>query len=351
MRHAATTTILLSLLAAAPAVAAGQSTLEDTQRLPPVWTGIPWSIEVRVGPLLGRAADHAGAGLTADPSVRAALALPGRLVAEMRYATQPEELGGRDEVEGSLRTTLLGEDRGHALDLGIEGRVATGSEMAAATATAARWLGPLRVGATAGAIAGDDRIRPLAGAGALWHPAPGRLPIALTADVVTPLDPDDGESAAWTAGIQLGVAFTPHTLSAFATNAGNSLPGRVTGTDRIRVGIELTGHVPAGRFLSRYVERETARESVRPEAAAERVVSVPIREYRYAPARIEISAGTAVEWTNHDDVTHTATADDNSWSSGGLQQGESWRAVFTEPGLYPYHCGPHPYMRGVVVVR
>jgi plastocyanin len=351
MRHIAAIRMISLVVAVAPAAAAGQSALEQTTGLPHLWTGVPWSLEMTTGSLLGRSTHGATTGLAADPSVRAALALPGRLVAEVRYAPQPTEIGGRDEVEGSLRASALGADRGHAFDLGFEGRVSTGSELTAASAMAGRWLGPVRLAAMAGAIAGDERVRPVLGAGALWHPAPGRLPIAVAADAVAPLRLDDGESVAWTAGIQLGVSFTPHTVSVFATNGGTSLVGRMAGTDQVRLGIGLTGHVPVGRFLGRYVEREVSRGAVLEEVDAEPVVVVAIREYRYAPTRIEIDAGTAVEWINDDRMVHTASADNGTWGSGGLQQGESWRAVFTTPGIYPYHCGPHPYMRGVVVVR
>jgi plastocyanin len=73
--------------------------------------------------------------------------------------------------------------------------------------------------------------------------------------------------------------------------------------------------------------------------------------YLYAPKRLVIEAGTTVEWTNRDEMVHTVSADDGSWDSGAIRPGESWRATFTEPGVYPFHCGPHPFMKGVVVVR
>jgi plastocyanin len=39
------------------------------------------------------------------------------------------------------------------------------------------------------------------------------------------------------------------------------------------------------------------------------------------------------------------------YSSRLFAQGESWSAKFDKPGRYAYICDPHPYMRGVVVVR
>lgn len=345
--------ILALSLAVPDAGAAAQSTLERPVAGPDVSIGVPWTLDVGVGPLLQR---RSGTGLDADPMVRAALVLPNRWVAEVRYAPQPVEIGGADDLEGAVRAAWLRQANGHWLDAGMEGRYSAGSEAVLIGVVGARWLGPLRAVASTRALfptEGDTRLA--LGASGVWHPAPGRLPIALAADVSALTDRRAGEAIAWTAGVQVGVAFTPHTLSIFATNAGNSMLGRLTGTDPVRLGLEVTGHVPIGRLFGFHVDRQTARASVR-EAGADVAgvqadVVIPIREYRYDPVRIEVPAGATVEWVNRDRVTHTATADDRSWNSGGLEQGERWRAVFTEPGTYPYHCGPHPYMRGVIVVR
>lgn len=354
MRHAVTILTLILLGGIPPDNAAGQSALEWPPALPHSWADIPWSVEVGISTLLDRRGAEASPGLTADPAVRATLVLPRRTAVEVRYAPQPLETGGHDELELAARTLLLGSDRDHRVDLAVEGRVATGTEQALGGLTAARWLGPLRLAATAGALAdlgaGGD-ARAVAGAGAVLHPAPGRMAIALAGDAATTLGGAERGRVAWSAGLQVGLAYTPHTLSLFLTNAGNSLAGRYQDSGSVRLGVELTGQLPLGRFLGLYPDRRVAGEAVQPAPRAQPVVEVAIREYRYLPARIEIHAGTAVRWSNEDDVIHTATAHDGAWDSGGLERGESWTATFSEPGIYPYYCGPHPYMRGVVIVR
>jgi plastocyanin len=45
------------------------------------------------------------------------------------------------------------------------------------------------------------------------------------------------------------------------------------------------------------------------------------------------------------------TANDKSFDSGLLQPGKTYRRTFDTPGQYPYYCLPHPFMKGVVVVR
>ncbi|MCP8315647.1 MAG: hypothetical protein H3Z51_02130, partial [archaeon] len=37
--------------------------------------------------------------------------------------------------------------------------------------------------------------------------------------------------------------------------------------------------------------------------------------------------------------------------SGPLYQGQSFSYTFTEPGVYVYHCDPHPYMVGTIIVQ
>jgi nitrite reductase (NO-forming) len=45
------------------------------------------------------------------------------------------------------------------------------------------------------------------------------------------------------------------------------------------------------------------------------------------------------------------TADDGAFDSGNVDPGQSWRRRFDTPGTYPFHCTPHPFMKGVIVVR
>ena len=76
-----------------------------------------------------------------------------------------------------------------------------------------------------------------------------------------------------------------------------------------------------------------------------------MRGFAYTPGRIEVVAGTTVEWKNEDPMAHTVTAADGSWDSGLTQPAPVWRRVFDTPGTYPFACTPHPFMKGTVVVR
>lgn len=78
---------------------------------------------------------------------------------------------------------------------------------------------------------------------------------------------------------------------------------------------------------------------------------VDIKDFAYTPIHLYVPEGTVVTWTNYDAVQHTVTADDSSFYSGLLSQGQSWSYTFPTVGNYFYHCTPHPYMTAMVHVR
>ena len=77
---------------------------------------------------------------------------------------------------------------------------------------------------------------------------------------------------------------------------------------------------------------------------------VTIAGFAFDPADLEVAAGTEVTWTNDDSAPHTATADDGTFDTGTLEQGDSGSATFDEPGDFPYHCAIHPDMTGTITV-
>ncbi|HEV2127068.1 MAG TPA: cupredoxin domain-containing protein [Thermomicrobiales bacterium] len=106
------------------------------------------------------------------------------------------------------------------------------------------------------------------------------------------------------------------------------------------------------------VRGEVAATSASPEAspaaatpaAAGGEAAVTIVDFSFDPAEIEVAVGTTVTWTNEDSVPHTATAEDGTFDTGALNQGESGSHTFDTPGEYPYICSFHPNMHGVVIV-
>jgi plastocyanin len=90
-------------------------------------------------------------------------------------------------------------------------------------------------------------------------------------------------------------------------------------------------------------------------ALGPRKIVVPISSYQFLTDTLRVSRGTTVTWVNCDAIAgqdfHTSTSDTGVWSSPSFVVGENFQRTFTEPGTFPYHCVPHPGMRGVVIVQ
>lgn len=85
-------------------------------------------------------------------------------------------------------------------------------------------------------------------------------------------------------------------------------------------------------------------------ASAEGGATVDIKDFRFNPDMVEITAGSQVTWTNQEVVVHTATADEDAFNSADLSKGDSFSFTFDEPGEYTYFCQYHDNMQGTVVV-
>jgi plastocyanin len=85
---------------------------------------------------------------------------------------------------------------------------------------------------------------------------------------------------------------------------------------------------------------------------AEPTVVVDIRDYRFVPPTLKIRTGTTVRWTNSEKrTTHSILfAGAGGVESERLFPGDSWERRFERPGSYPYTCGPHPEMKGLIEV-
>ncbi|HVV35031.1 MAG TPA: cupredoxin family copper-binding protein [Acidimicrobiales bacterium] len=75
-----------------------------------------------------------------------------------------------------------------------------------------------------------------------------------------------------------------------------------------------------------------------------------IAHFTYTPTDIRIHAGDTVVWRNDDDTIHTVTASRAEFTSGSIGKGQSYSVKFNAPGVYPYFCEPHEFMRGFVSV-
>lgn len=96
-------------------------------------------------------------------------------------------------------------------------------------------------------------------------------------------------------------------------------------------------------------------------------VTIDIEDFKYSKPNIKIKKGTKVTWTNRDTIEHNVMMDHQDSDSAHdaptkdevksnvlagpmLAKGESYSFTFNDVSAAPYHCSPHPYMKGSVTV-
>ena len=83
-------------------------------------------------------------------------------------------------------------------------------------------------------------------------------------------------------------------------------------------------------------------------------VVVGIIDFTFVPALVTVPRGATVTWINCEStigLAHTATADGGGFGSPLFTPGETFSQTFATAGNNPYHCEPHPFMQGQVVVE
>lgn len=87
-------------------------------------------------------------------------------------------------------------------------------------------------------------------------------------------------------------------------------------------------------------------------ACAGETVRVGMDKMLFMPRVLKVKPGTTVEWVNDEKRTsHSVLFEKEGLAeSDRLFPGESWKRSFDKVGLYPYRCGPHPEMTGVIEV-
>ncbi len=86
----------------------------------------------------------------------------------------------------------------------------------------------------------------------------------------------------------------------------------------------------------------------------------PDQQDNFVPKLLNIQLGidNHIVWTNVDDVAHTVTPDQSTedsysgefGSTGVIMPGETYEFTFTKPTEVPYHCEPHPWMTGTLII-
>jgi plastocyanin len=172
--------------------------------------------------------------------------------------------------------------------------------------------------------------------------------VAISADVGSFVNPT--VRAAWSAALQIAIPNTPHTFALEVSNApASTIQGNSIGASQRLYGFEFTIPLHLRRFAPLF--RKATTPTVMGDAGAPVAATVEISGLKFQQDTVVIPAGQAVRWNNTDPLGHTVTFDDGEPGSALIQPNTAFIRRFARPGVYRYHCTPHPFMTGVVVVR
>ena len=79
--------------------------------------------------------------------------------------------------------------------------------------------------------------------------------------------------------------------------------------------------------------------------------AVTIAGMAFGPGSLTITRMTTVTWKNNDGMSHTATSDANTWTTGTIAPGASASVAFNTAGTFTYHCAIHSSMTGTIIVH
>ena len=92
-------------------------------------------------------------------------------------------------------------------------------------------------------------------------------------------------------------------------------------------------------------------------AAASHNIHIDTQPPFFSPNQLTISVGAPLTWKNRTQEPHTIVSDDCrfgntcSFDSGFIGPNARYFLPRLKPGRYPYHCGIHPFMRGLLTIH
>jgi plastocyanin len=90
--------------------------------------------------------------------------------------------------------------------------------------------------------------------------------------------------------------------------------------------------------------------SAAPKARKSASASVTMGDFFFSPTSVSVAVGDTVTWRNNGQAPHNAVADDGSFKTPDLNNGQSASHTFRQAGSFSYLCTIHPQMTGTVRV-
>lgn len=286
----------------------------------------------------------------------------------VRYATNSDINGNFNEFEPFIKHSALRQTTGDMLDLSEILAYNSAANSGDLGVVLARDLGPLTLLGVAKGFSngfGQGGATAATGLGVQLHLNRFLMLMADVNTVAASTFALTSTMPAWSVGTAFVIPYSPHSVSFYLTNADtHTLEGTSRGTSQLRGGFEFdipfTGLARWAAIFNPPASSAPPLQPATPSAAAESAAtaSVPVaiqqvtlQNFQFQPSTLTIPSGTTVRWINHDPVAHSTTSDTGTWDSGLIQPEGTWSRRFSRPGTYPYHCTPHPFMHGTIVVK
>ena len=77
------------------------------------------------------------------------------------------------------------------------------------------------------------------------------------------------------------------------------------------------------------------------EASGGQPAGIVIGDFSFSPENITVKARARVSWSHLGRAPHTVTADDGTFDSGSLSDGDTFDFTFSTAGTYAYYCKIH----------
>lgn len=90
-----------------------------------------------------------------------------------------------------------------------------------------------------------------------------------------------------------------------------------------------------------------------PHLSAENIADIKILKFKFIPQVMTVETGTTVRWNNEEKRQYHSVWFEQSGEPEPdyFFPGETYRRTFDQVGSYPYRCGPHPKMTGIIHVK
>jgi plastocyanin len=376
----------------APAGLVAQPVTGRTPNLAGTWTASPgqlffdFSHRFQVAGSDADIGDIFGDGKVVNyPTFQVDLGIASGLMAGFRYSTRSLLAGGSNEWQPYATWSPGGRHAGSGPSMALTAAWNGATHSLDGEVTGATRFGPVHVlGAVRGfgdgfeRPGGEDRPASLALAGGVGLEL--NRYVTLAGDVSDLVAGIDGP-AAWSAGLELAIPYTPHTLTLMATNVSSgTLEGASAGVAHtVYWGFEFTvpfsgfarwgqlvhpggsGDGPSegsatggaggrGSGAGRVAPASGAAAPAVPVGGPGTVVEIEIKGLAFHPDTVRVRPGTTIRWVNHDPLAHSSASSDGPWESPLIDPAASWQRLFDRAGRFAYHCTPHPFMKGLIIV-